>query len=63
MVTPDGLPLVWLSRLNGQTHVERLYGPDLLLACCERLLTPEYRLGVKELLSRSDLATVAELER
>jgi N-acetylglucosaminyldiphosphoundecaprenol N-acetyl-beta-D-mannosaminyltransferase len=36
LVTPDGMPLVWLSRLHGHSHVERVYGPDLLLACCER---------------------------
>lgn len=34
MVTPDGMPLVWLSRLRGHRHVERVYGPDLMLECC-----------------------------
>jgi N-acetylglucosaminyldiphosphoundecaprenol N-acetyl-beta-D-mannosaminyltransferase len=34
LVTPDGMPLVWLSRIAGQGQVERVYGPDLLLACC-----------------------------
>ena len=34
LVTPDGMPLVWLSRLQGYRHVERVYGPDLMLACC-----------------------------
>jgi len=38
MVTPDGMPLVWLSRLKGHTHVERVYGPDLLLAACDKSL-------------------------
>jgi N-acetylglucosaminyldiphosphoundecaprenol N-acetyl-beta-D-mannosaminyltransferase len=36
LVTPDGMPLVWLSRLMGFRHVERVYGPDLMLAICER---------------------------
>lgn len=36
MVTPDGMPLVWLSRLRGERAVDRVYGPDLLLACCAR---------------------------
>lgn len=36
LVTPDGMPLVWLSRLYGHNHVERVYGPDLMLALCER---------------------------
>jgi N-acetylglucosaminyldiphosphoundecaprenol N-acetyl-beta-D-mannosaminyltransferase len=32
MTTPDGMPLVWLSRLAGHGFVSRVYGPDLLLA-------------------------------
>lgn len=32
MVTPDGMPLVWLSRLAGHSYVSRVYGPDLMLA-------------------------------
>lgn len=36
LVTPDGMPLVWLSRLMGFRQVERVYGPDLMLAVCER---------------------------
>lgn len=31
LVTPDGMPVVWL----GPPGVERVYGPDLLLAVCE----------------------------
>jgi len=34
MVTPDGMPLVWLSRLYGNNQVDRVYGPDLLLETC-----------------------------
>ena len=30
MVTPDGMPLVWLSRLLGSCRTERVYGPDLM---------------------------------
>jgi N-acetylglucosaminyldiphosphoundecaprenol N-acetyl-beta-D-mannosaminyltransferase len=43
LVTPDGMPLVWLSRLMGFRHVERVYGPDLLLAVCERAVGQGYR--------------------
>ena len=35
MVTPDGMPLVWLSRIRGFSDVSRVYGPDLMLALCE----------------------------
>ncbi|MBC7265043.1 MAG: WecB/TagA/CpsF family glycosyltransferase [Chloroflexi bacterium] len=43
LVTPDGMPLVWLSRLMGFWHVERVYGPDLMLALCKRSVTNGYR--------------------
>lgn len=38
MVTTDGMPLVWLSRRRAPpgTPVERVYGPDLMLACFAR---------------------------
>src|SRR6202011_5370091 len=32
MTTPDGMPLVWLSRMAGHRYVSRVYGPDLMLA-------------------------------
>jgi N-acetylglucosaminyldiphosphoundecaprenol N-acetyl-beta-D-mannosaminyltransferase len=34
LVTPDGMPLVWLAHYAGYRHVERVYGPDLMLAVC-----------------------------
>jgi N-acetylglucosaminyldiphosphoundecaprenol N-acetyl-beta-D-mannosaminyltransferase len=43
LVTPDGMPLVWLSRLHGQGHVARVYGPDLMLALCEHSLLRGYK--------------------
>jgi N-acetylglucosaminyldiphosphoundecaprenol N-acetyl-beta-D-mannosaminyltransferase len=43
MVTPDGMPLVWISRLRGNKHVERVYGPDLMLALLERSRERGYR--------------------
>jgi N-acetylglucosaminyldiphosphoundecaprenol N-acetyl-beta-D-mannosaminyltransferase len=30
MVTPDGMPLVWLLRLFGMSRTDRVYGPDLM---------------------------------
>ena len=35
MVTPDGMPMVWSGRWAG-AEIERVYGPDLMLALCER---------------------------
>jgi N-acetylglucosaminyldiphosphoundecaprenol N-acetyl-beta-D-mannosaminyltransferase len=43
LVTPDGMPLVWLGRLNGYRHIERVYGPDLMLACCAASVSKGYR--------------------
>lgn len=31
LVTPDGMPLVWLLRLKGQYKQQRVYGPTLML--------------------------------
>lgn len=36
MVTPDGMPLVWLARKKGLPDVRRVYGPDLMCAVCEK---------------------------
>ena len=32
LCVPDGMPMVWLSRRAGANWVERVYGPDLMLA-------------------------------
>jgi N-acetylglucosaminyldiphosphoundecaprenol N-acetyl-beta-D-mannosaminyltransferase len=34
LITPDGMPLVWASRLAGHKTVRRVYGPDLMLHLC-----------------------------
>jgi N-acetylglucosaminyldiphosphoundecaprenol N-acetyl-beta-D-mannosaminyltransferase len=59
LVTPDGMPLVWWARSQGWRYARRVYGPDLLLACCERSITAGYRHffygggdGVADLLAR-----------
>jgi N-acetylglucosaminyldiphosphoundecaprenol N-acetyl-beta-D-mannosaminyltransferase len=33
--TPDGMPMVWVGRLNGHREMDRVYGPDLMLLVCE----------------------------
>ncbi len=35
MVTPDGMPLVWVGRLKGSREIQRTYGPDLMRKVCE----------------------------
>lgn len=39
LVTPDGMPLVWGLRWLGIEAQSRVYGPDLMLALCERAAT------------------------
>jgi len=34
MITPDGMPLVWVGKLKGYKEIGRTYGPDLMLALC-----------------------------
>jgi N-acetylglucosaminyldiphosphoundecaprenol N-acetyl-beta-D-mannosaminyltransferase len=36
MVTPDGMPMVWMNHLRGFHHVGRVYGPDLMLELCSQ---------------------------
>jgi N-acetylglucosaminyldiphosphoundecaprenol N-acetyl-beta-D-mannosaminyltransferase len=43
MVTPDGMPLVWLLRNAGHRHAGRVYGPDLLLAVFSEPAMAGYR--------------------
>jgi N-acetylglucosaminyldiphosphoundecaprenol N-acetyl-beta-D-mannosaminyltransferase len=33
--TPDGMPMVWMGRLQGFSDMGRVYGPDLMLRICE----------------------------
>ncbi len=58
LVTPDGMPLVWITQLRGWRNVRRVYGPELMLACCRRAQTTGWRHfflgggpGVPELLA------------
>jgi N-acetylglucosaminyldiphosphoundecaprenol N-acetyl-beta-D-mannosaminyltransferase len=58
LVTPDGMPLVWIARALGHSQVARVYGPDLMLAVCERSIESGWRhffyggaQGIPELLA------------
>ena len=43
LVVPDGMPLVWLGRSSGYRLRRRVYGPELMLAFCERAAHKGYR--------------------
>jgi N-acetylglucosaminyldiphosphoundecaprenol N-acetyl-beta-D-mannosaminyltransferase len=35
LVTPDGMPCVWIGKRQGFKNMGRVYGPDLMLKMCE----------------------------
>jgi N-acetylglucosaminyldiphosphoundecaprenol N-acetyl-beta-D-mannosaminyltransferase len=35
LATPDGMPIVWMGRLQGHPEIRRVYGPDLVLNLCD----------------------------
>ncbi len=43
LTTPDGMPTVWLGHLDGFEDMTRVYGPDFMLALCERSVEKGYR--------------------
>ena len=45
MVTPDGMPVVWLARYKGCKEVKRTYGPDLMRLLCQTPLLRHYFYG------------------
>jgi N-acetylglucosaminyldiphosphoundecaprenol N-acetyl-beta-D-mannosaminyltransferase len=59
LVVPDGMPVVWVSRLRGFRQVSRVCGRELMLALCEHSVPRRYRhffygggSGIGELLSQ-----------
>lgn len=36
LVTPDGMPTVWVGRLQGHSQMNRVFGPDLMIELCAR---------------------------
>ena len=43
LTTPDGMPTVWLGRLQGFKHMRRVYGPDYMVGLCQRSVAKGYR--------------------
>jgi N-acetylglucosaminyldiphosphoundecaprenol N-acetyl-beta-D-mannosaminyltransferase len=43
LTTPDGMPMVWLSRWHGARHVSRVYGPDLMIEVFQLSVQRGYR--------------------
>jgi N-acetylglucosaminyldiphosphoundecaprenol N-acetyl-beta-D-mannosaminyltransferase len=38
LTTADGMPVVWVGRVQGHRRMTRVYGPDLMLETCRRSL-------------------------
>ncbi len=45
LVTPDGMPLVWMMRLKGQRDQQRVYGPTLMLHILEAAARENISVG------------------
>ena len=45
LVTPDGMPLVWMMRLKGHRDQERVYGPTLMLHILEAAASANIPVG------------------
>ncbi len=57
---PDGMPMTWVGRLQGFREMDRVFGPDLMMALCRLSAQRGYRNffyggkpGIAELLSES----------
>ena len=59
MVTPDGMPVVWLARLKGCKDIARTYGPDLMLEVCNQ----GQRLGLRHFFYGGSEAVLEKLQR
>lgn len=69
LCTPDGMPTVWLGRLQGYRDMRRVYGPDYMLAMCRLSAHRKYRhflygggAGIAERLKRRLEALVPGIE-
>jgi len=45
MITPDGVPVVWLAKLKGCHDISRTYGPDLMRLLCKQPHIKHYFFG------------------
>ncbi len=44
MVVPDGMPIVWATRLLGSNLKDRVYGPELMARYCKRSADKGHRI-------------------
>ncbi|MBF0489608.1 MAG: WecB/TagA/CpsF family glycosyltransferase [Candidatus Omnitrophica bacterium] len=59
MVTPDGMPVVWLARAKGCRDIERTYGPDLMRLVCKQF----QQKGLRHFFYGSTEKTLVQLQQ
>jgi len=59
MVTPDGMPVVWLARAQGCKDIARTYGPDLMQEVCKQ----GEPIGLRHFFYGSSDATLEKLQQ
>src|SRR5207245_216764 len=42
LTVPDGMPTVWVGKLQGFSSMKRVFGPDLMLELCQRSVQKGY---------------------
>ncbi|MBV9340933.1 MAG: WecB/TagA/CpsF family glycosyltransferase [Acidobacteria bacterium] len=47
LVAPDGMPMVWIGRLQKYKNMRRVFGPEFMLAACARLTCTHFLYGGK----------------
>jgi N-acetylglucosaminyldiphosphoundecaprenol N-acetyl-beta-D-mannosaminyltransferase len=43
LCVPDGMPTVWIGRLQGHRNMQRVYGPEFMLEFCRHSVSRGYR--------------------
>lgn len=43
LTTPDGMPMVWIGRMQGKSRIRRVYGPDYMMDMCRFSVARGYR--------------------
>jgi len=57
LVTPDGMPTVWVGHMQGNSTMKRVFGPDLMLEVCRR----STRTGIRHFLYGGNPGIAEEL--
>jgi N-acetylglucosaminyldiphosphoundecaprenol N-acetyl-beta-D-mannosaminyltransferase len=45
MIVPDGMPIVWMQKLQGRDHAERVRANDLMILLCEYAELHDLKVG------------------